>query len=154
MYKRQLRSARSQAGYDPSQNVVHIFACGAMVPEALAAQQQLEAEGIFANLINVTGTGPLYHDFKRAQHRSLETNTAEETLLNQLILPRERVAPIVTVVDAHPHSLAWIGSALGSRLWPLGVVGFGQSGSTVDLYQEYKIDSASIVATCRSALRA
>ncbi len=149
-----LRSARSQAGYDPSQNVVHIFACGAMVPEALAAQQQLEAEGIFANLINVTGPGPLYHDFQRAQHRSLETNTAEETLLNQLILPRERVAPIVTVVDAHPHSLAWIGSALGSRLWPLGVVGFGQSGSTVDLYQEYKIDSASIVAACRSALRA
>ena len=149
-----LRNARSRTGYDPGQNVVHIFACGAMVPEALAAQEQLEAEGIFANLINVTGPGPLYHNFQRALHESIGAEAAVGTLLDELIPAQERAAPVVTVVDAHPHSLAWIGSALGSRLWPLGVVGFGQSGSSVDLYQEYKIDSASIVATCRSAIRA
>jgi pyruvate dehydrogenase E1 component len=67
--------------------------------------------------------------------------------------PAERRAPVVTVVDGHPHSLAWIGAALKAATHPLGVAGFGQSGTIPDLYHEYKIDAASIVAACASMLQ-
>jgi pyruvate dehydrogenase E1 component len=59
----------------------------------------------------------------------------------------------VTVVDGHPHNLAWIGAALIAPTCPLGVVGFGQSGTIPDLYREYKIDAASIRAACVQALK-
>ena len=45
-----------------------------------------------------------------------------------------------------------MGSALGSKVVPLGVTGFGQSGSLGDIYREYGIDSASIVSAALTAL--
>ena len=61
-------------------------------------------------------------------------------------------APVVTIADAHPHSLAWIGSALGSKTIPLGVDEWGQSGNREDLYREYGTDSESIINACFAAL--
>jgi len=148
-----LRDARDSLPYDPGRNGVHLFACGAMVPEALEACEQLQQEGIFANLFNVTGPGPLYRNFQRAVHQASEGKTPVANLIDELISQEERSAPIVTVVDAHPHSLAWIGSAVGTRLWPLGVDRFGQSGSVGELYSDCRIDTANIVATCRAAVR-
>ena len=69
-----------------------------------------------------------------------------------IIPPEERSAPIVTVADAHPHSLAWLGGALGTRTIPLGVTDFGQSGGRSELYREYGIDVESIIAACFTAL--
>ncbi len=45
---------RGQTGYRPSENVVHIFTMGALVTEALAASDKLLAQGIFANVIQVS----------------------------------------------------------------------------------------------------
>ena len=59
---------------------------------------------------------------------------------------------IVTVIDGHSHSLSWIGSAIGTQCYPLGVNDFGQSGDTNDLYREYGLDAGSISATCYGAL--
>jgi pyruvate dehydrogenase E1 component len=59
---------------------------------------------------------------------------------------------VVTVIDGHPHSLAWIGSALKTATLPLGVSEFGQSGTRAELYKEYKIDTDSIIAACLAAL--
>jgi len=73
-------------------------------------------------------------------------------LLDELVAAAERHVPVVTVADAHPHSLAWIGAALQAPTFPLGVVGFGQSGTVSDLYQEYKIDADNIQAACCQAL--
>ena len=64
----------------------------------------------------------------------------------------DRKVPVVTVVDGHPHTLAWIGSALNTSTVPLGVTEFGQSGSRVELYKEYGIDVDSIVAASFAAL--
>jgi pyruvate dehydrogenase E1 component len=58
----------------------------------------------------------------------------------------------VTVADGHPHSLAWLGGALGTTVTPLGVTEFGQSGSRTELYKEYAIDVDSIIAACFTAL--
>ncbi len=54
---------RGAPGYHPSENVVHIFAMGALVTEALLASDELLKEGIFANVIQVSNSdlllGPL-----------------------------------------------------------------------------------------------
>lgn len=143
-----LADSRSEPGYDPARNIINLFAVGVVVPEALAARRALQGEGIHVNVINVTGPGPLYRDFQatRLGHRSGESH------LESLIPAAERAAPIVTICDDHPHALAWIGGALGTKTFPLGVTRFGQSGSRTDLYREYGLDARQIVEVCRSAV--
>ena len=128
------------------------MACGAMVPEAVAASNRLLAEGVFANVINVTGPGPLYRRFQESIRASMRGEGAVPPFLEDVITIRERTAPVVTVADAHSHSLAWIGAAMKTATFPLGVHQFGQSGSPADLYREYEIDVDSIMAACYGAL--
>src|SRR5258708_2801239 len=71
--------------------------------------------------------------------------------LGWLIHPNERRAPIVTVHDAAPHSLAWLGSVYGAPATALGVERHGQSGARADLYRYYGVDAANIA---EMALRA
>ncbi|MEP5771683.1 hypothetical protein, partial [Nisaea sp.] len=58
---------------------------------------------------------------------------------------------IITVQDGHPANLSWIGSALGRRLFPLGVTSFGQSGDLPDLYQTHGIDAEAIMDAVAAA---
>ncbi len=138
-------------GYDPATNAAHIMASGAMVPEAVAASGALLREGVYANVINVTGAGPLYRSFQRGAREAMDGGDARPFLAD-CIDAESRRAPIVTVVDGHPHSLSWVGSALGARVIPCGVTEFGQSGSRQELYGEYRIDADSIMAACYAAL--
>ena len=142
------RSADANEKCQHGRNTVNLFACGSLVPEAVEAGRLLREEEIFVNIVNVTGPGPLYRHF---QSCSEDPSRRNEFLAD--ILPAEvRTAPIVTLIDGHPHSLAWIGSALGARLIPLGVDEFGQSGSLEDVYREYGIGLCSIMEACRRAL--
>ena len=133
--------------YTPG-NVVNIFVSGAMVPSAMEASDRLQAQGALANVFNVTGPGPLYRRFQECASGDGE----HSQFLSDLLAPQERTAPIVTVVDGHPRSLAWLGGALGAPVYPLGVADFGQSGTPSQLYREHGIDPAGIVATCYRAL--
>ncbi len=65
-----------------------------------------------------------------------------------------RDAALVTVLDAHPATLSWLGSVGGHRIYPLGVDRFGQSGDIPDLYRAYGIDADAILdAAARACLR-
>ena len=138
--------------YRVGSNVAHIFSCGAMVPEAIEASRLLLDEGIFANVVNVTGPGPMYSRFQESVHATVRAGPAAPPFFADVIPPEERGAPVVTVADGHPHSLAWIGGALNAQTYPLGVTRYGQSGSPAELYQEYEIDVSSIAAACFGAL--
>jgi pyruvate dehydrogenase E1 component len=65
-----------------------------------------------------------------------------ETLLGEL--PRD--AALITVTDAHPEALSWIGGVCGHRVRALGVEHFGQSGSIPELYGHYGLDVNAILA--------
>jgi pyruvate dehydrogenase E1 component len=65
-----------------------------------------------------------------------------EALLAQL--PRD--AALVTVTDAHPEALSWLGAVCGHRVRALGVEHFGQSGSIPELYGHYGLDANAILA--------
>ncbi len=139
-------------GYLPGENVVNVFACGAMVPGAIDASNQLLEEGVFANIINVTGPGPLYSSFQGSVHQSMNTGHRDKPFLDGVLSPEERHVPIVTVLDGHPQTLAWLGAALTAPTFPLGVTRYGQSGTPEDLYREYEIDSTSVMAASFDAL--
>ena len=63
-------------------------------------------------------------------------------------------AALVTVLDGHPATHAWLGSVRGQRVIPLGPDHFGQSGDIPDLYREYGIDADAILDACAQALLA
>jgi pyruvate dehydrogenase E1 component len=62
-----------------------------------------------------------------------------------------RHCALVTVLDGHPATLAWLGSVYGHRTRALGVEHFGQTGSTGELYRHYGIDAAGIAAAAEAA---
>ena len=143
---------RAEPGYQADSNTVHIMACGAMVPEAVEASRQLLEEGVMANVINITGPGPLYVRFQESVQAAMHNRPEPTRFMEDVVPVDDRKAPVVTVADGHPHSLAWLGGALNSSIFPLGVTGFGQSGSPAELYREYEIDTDSIMAACFGAL--
>ncbi|MBA3429162.1 MAG: hypothetical protein H0U07_11425, partial [Actinobacteria bacterium] len=49
--------------------------------------------------------------------------------------------PIVTLVDGHPHTLAFLGGPIAC----LGVHRFGQSGDLEELYEHHQIDAESVI---------
>jgi pyruvate dehydrogenase E1 component len=58
---------------------------------------------------------------------------------------------MVTVLDGHPHTLAFLATINQVPSVTLGVTAFGQSGSLDDVYRSHGIDTDSIV---RAALDA
>jgi pyruvate dehydrogenase E1 component len=58
---------------------------------------------------------------------------------------------LVTVIDGHPATLAWLGGVHGRRVKALGVEHFGQTGTIPDLYRHYGLDTAHILAAAEAA---
>jgi pyruvate dehydrogenase E1 component len=59
--------------------------------------------------------------------------------------PPERAAPIVSVVDGHPHTLAFLSAIRCRPIACLGVSDFGQSGDVDDLYTAFGIDAETVI---------
>jgi pyruvate dehydrogenase E1 component len=57
---------------------------------------------------------------------------------------------IVSVLDGHPATLAWLGAVAGHRTRALGVEHFGQTGALAELYRHYGIDANAIVAAAQA----
>ncbi len=133
---------------------VLLCACGAIVPETLAAADLLaEQEGVDATVLCLSSPDRLYHDWRRSRTIPLATGRApERSHLDSLVEPDERGLPVVTVVDGSSHSLAWLGSALGAPCVPLGVDRFGQTGSQPAVYTEYDIGPEAIATSALVAL--
>jgi pyruvate dehydrogenase E1 component len=129
----------------PEHPKVTIAAMGALVPEALAAAERLAATGVPANVVCVTSPGLLFRALRARQ--GLQGNgvlPGEPWILDQAF-PATRAAPLVTVLDGHPHTLAFLATINRVPHAPLGVAQFGQSGSIEDLYRDNGIDTDSII---------
>lgn len=118
-----------------------LVAMGAMVPDALAAAERLSAIGTEVDVVVVTSPGLL---FEAMQARSGRED-AENWILNQ-VLPADRAVPMVTVLDGHPHALAFLAGVRGVPSIHLGVSRFGQAGDLADVYRYHGIDADSMVA--------
>jgi pyruvate dehydrogenase E1 component len=132
---------------------VVLAGCGAAIPEALAAAEQLaEEDEVEATVLCLSSPDRLYRDWQTCSTEPLRTRAARVSHLEQLISDDERGLPVVTVIDGASHALAFVGSALGAPAVALGVDAFGQTGSQPELYAEYGIDPDAIAAACLAAL--
>jgi pyruvate dehydrogenase E1 component len=114
---------------------------GAVVPEALAAAERLEAAGVAADVVCVTSPGLL---FRALRARQGPPGLGEPWILEQAF-PAARATPLVTVLDGHPHTLSFLATVNQVPHVALGVAEFGQSGSIEDLYRYNGIDTDSII---------
>jgi pyruvate dehydrogenase E1 component len=118
---------------------VAIVVMGAMVPEACAAADVLSAEaGVAAEVIVLTSAALV---FRAVQARAGLWN-GEHGILDELF---PTPLPLVTLLDGHPHTLAFLGSIRGVPSTNLGVQRFGQSGDIAELYELHEIDAESVV---------
>lgn len=124
-----------------------IVAMGAMMPEAIAAGERLEQAGVRADVLCVTSPGLL---FEAVQARRGQ-GEADTWILDQL-LPADRATPMVTVLDGHPHTLAFLAGINHVPSVSLGVSQFGQVGSLEDVYRHHGIDTDSIVRAALDVL--
>jgi pyruvate dehydrogenase E1 component len=128
---------------------VTIAAMGVMLPEALAAAARLCDAGVAADVVCVTSPGLLSRALRaRAGH-----GHGPVWILDQAF-PADRAAPLVTVLDGHPHTLAFLGTVNKVPCVTLGVTSFGQSGDIDDVYRYHGIDADSIVRAALDAARA
>lgn len=126
---------------------VTLVTTGVMAPEALAAAATLDDEGVQASVIHLTSPDRVYRSWRDGF--AVATASARvvraPSQLHRIVPASERRRPVVSVHDAASHSLAWIGSALGTRQFTLGVDRFGESGTIADLHEITGIDAGSIV---------
>lgn len=127
-----------RAAATPSATIV---AMGALVSEALAASGRLAAQGTPVDVVCVTSPGLLY---EALQGRNGQNQDAPSWILHQ-ILPSERAVPMVTVLDGHPHTLAFLANVNQVKSRNLGVDAFGQAGGIDDVYRYHGVDTDSIV---------
>ncbi len=146
----ELRSDIIDGGYwlrrpEPGTSLAIVYT-GAVAPEAIEAAGLLSEDRRGVGVLAVTSADRLsagWHGAQRArEHGARGARSHVEQLLSAL--PRD--AAIITVCDAHPETLSWIGSVMGHRVRPLGVEHFGQSGSVSELYGHYGLDANAILA--------
>lgn len=128
---------------------VSIAVAGALVPEALAAADRLEQLGVLADVVVLTSYDRLWRALQ--SRRGLLRGPADgvdETLLDRLFRP----APLVTLLDGHPHTLAFLGLVTGTPVACLGVSQFGQAGALADVYRYHGVDAEQVVGAALDLL--
>jgi len=123
---------------------VVIAVMGALVPEAVQAADILASEaGIDAEVVCVTSADLLFRSFQaRGGLGEGDPATIDE------LFPH--AVPLVTLLDGHPHTLAFLGGRAGIAC--LGVQRFGQSGDLAELYEHHAIDAESVVGAALDLL--
>lgn len=154
---------RGYAGYEPGDNVVHIFSMGSPTTEALKASEALLARGIYANVIVVTSPDLLcgiqahqndYHVLRQL----LEVNShlylrkTEDVTTGDLVTVAGRRIPIVSVHDGEAGLLDNLGSIVGVRQESCAVRKHSKCGRPSEIFAYHGLDAESVVEACGKVL--
>jgi len=120
---------------------------GCVAPEAITAAGMIAEARRDVGVLAVTSADRLNAGWTAAQRARRRGNASATSHIERLLSPLPRHCTLVTVIDGHPATLAWLGAVAGHRTVPLGVEHFGQTGTISDLYQHFGIDADSIVAS-------
>jgi pyruvate dehydrogenase E1 component len=119
---------------------VTLAGAGAVMPEVLAAAEELTEAGRTVDVVCLTSADLVFRALRARQGLA----PGDDAILDPL-LPADRAAPLVTVLDGHPHTLSFLGAVRDVSIACLGVDDFGQSGDVDDLYRSFGIDPETIV---------
>jgi pyruvate dehydrogenase E1 component len=146
----ELKQAIVDGGYwlrKPGPNCQLVVAySGAVAPEAIQAVGLMAEDRRDVGLLAVTSADRLNAGWTAAQRARERGLVHARSHIEKLIADVPSHCGIVTVLDGHPATLAWLGAVAGHRVRALGVEHFGQTGSIPDLYRHYGIDADAIVA--------
>jgi pyruvate dehydrogenase E1 component len=145
-----LRQAIVDGAYwlrEPGPNCQVVVAySGAVAPEAIDAVGLMGEDRRDVGLLAVTSADRLNAGWTAAQRARERGLVHARSHIERLLMNVPGHCGLVTVLDGHPATLAWIGSVYGHRVRALGVEHFGQTGSIQELYRHYGIDANAIVA--------
>jgi len=119
---------------------------GAVAPEAIEAVGLMAEDRRDIGLLAVTSADRLNAGWTAAQRARERGLVHARSHIERLLAGVPSHCGIVSVLDGHPATLAWLGAVHGHRVRALGVEHFGQTGSIADLYRHYGIDARAIVA--------
>ncbi|WP_299652594.1 transketolase [uncultured Jannaschia sp.] len=117
---------------------------GAVADEAIAAAGTIGEHRRDVAVLAVTSADRLNAGWTAAQRERARGNAGAASHVERLLGDLPRHCVLVTVIDGHPATLAWLGAVAGHRTIPHGVEHFGQTGTIGDLAEHFGIDRASI----------
>jgi pyruvate dehydrogenase E1 component len=123
---------------------------GAVAPEANEAVWRIAEDRRDVGLLAVTSADRLNAGWAAAQRARERGLVHARSHIERLLAGVPHHCGIVTVLDGHPATLAWLGAVQGHRVRPLGVEHFGQTGTIDDLYRHYGIDANAIIDAAES----
>ncbi|MBI3702868.1 MAG: transketolase [Rhizobiales bacterium] len=136
---------------EPGPNAqVMVAYTGAIAPEAIAAVGLMAEDRRDVGLLAVTSADRLNAGWTAAQRARERGLVHARSHIERLLADVPPHCGIVSVLDGHPATLAWLGAVAGHRTRPLGVEHFGQTGSLAELYRHYGIDTNAIVAAAQA----
>lgn len=133
----------------PNAQVIVAYS-GAIAPEAIAAVGLMAEDRRDIGLLAVTSADRLNAGWSAAQRARERGLVHARSHIERLLGDLPPHCGIVSVVDGHPATLAWLGAVEGHRTRALGVEHFGQTGTLADLYRHYGIDTNAIIAAAQS----
>ena len=128
----------------PNAEVVVAF-MGAVAPEAIEAVGLMAEDRRDVGLLAVTSADRINAGWTAAERARQRGHADAMSHVERLFDGVSRDCGLVTVVDGHPATLAWLGGVNGQRVTSLGVEHFGQTGTIGDLYRHHGIDANAIV---------
>lgn len=126
---------------------ISLVGVGAIMPEVVYAADLLSESGIATDVVCLTSPDLL---FRALQARQGLLDGPDWIL--DAIFPAERAAPIVSVLDGHPHTLSFLSAIRCQPIACLGVSDFGQSGDVGDLYEHFGLDTDTIIGAALDLL--
>ncbi len=128
----------------PNASVVVAYT-GALAPEAIEAVGLMGEDRRDVGLLAITSADRLNAGWTAAQRARERGLVHARSHIERLLDAVPDHAALITVVDGHPATLAWLGSVHGQRTRSLGVEHFGQTGTIAEIYRHYGIDAQGIM---------
>jgi len=117
---------------------------GAVAPEAIEAIGLVAEDRRDVGLFAVTSADRLNAGWMAAQRAREHGLVDARSHVERLLADVPAHCALVTVIDGHPATLAWLGAVYGHRTRSLGVEHFGQTGTIADLYRHFGIRAQDI----------
>ena len=126
--------------YKPETSQPIILICtGVMIGEVEKLREEIKKEEIDIGVLIATSPDTLYSDWMDSTDKNISSHIEETLKLYN------RNTALITIIDGHSSSLAWIGAVLGHKVYPMGLNKFGQSGELDEIYKYTNIDFKSII---------
>jgi pyruvate dehydrogenase E1 component len=119
--------------------------CGVVAPETIEAHARVALDLPDTAVLAVTSPDRLYQEWNTARLSRSSGRHVRPSHVEELLGAVPAGATLLTVIDGHPATLAWLGGVHGHRTRALGVTRFGQSGDLLDTYAWHGLDGDAIV---------